>query len=221
MSAISSSSNSAQNKNVDLEGNEIKTDTIDKVTEEITNLSLEEKDPRDVLDITLTSKEGDSFTVTGKQAKISGLIKETMSGDLSATEIPLPSVATEELKLVIEFMKHHNGLDRKADDTVERPLRSKIMAENVKDPWDAEFIDKLGKNPDNADDVVRLAGAANYLQIISLLHLACSKIASLIKGEPIEKMKKILDEEDEEEEKKEETDGNTTVKKEAIEQKTE
>eukprot|EP01003_Olkasia_polycarbonata_P003706 NODE_2499_length_422_cov_49.705094_g2418_i0.p3 GENE.NODE_2499_length_422_cov_49.705094_g2418_i0~~NODE_2499_length_422_cov_49.705094_g2418_i0.p3 ORF type:complete len:59 (-),score=24.53 NODE_2499_length_422_cov_49.705094_g2418_i0:246-395(-) len=35
-------------------------------------------------------------------------------------------------------------------------------------------------------------GAANYMDVKSLLHLGCAKVASLIKGEPLEKIKDIL-----------------------------
>jgi hypothetical protein len=35
--------------------------------------------------------------------------------------------------------------------------------------------------------------AANYMDIKSLLHLGCAKVASLIKGQPLEKIKEILD----------------------------
>lgn len=34
--------------------------------------------------------------------------------------------------------------------------------------------------------------AANYMDIQSLLHLGCAKVASLIKGQPLEKIKDIL-----------------------------
>lgn len=34
--------------------------------------------------------------------------------------------------------------------------------------------------------------AANYMDIKSLLHLGCSKVASLIKGQPLESIKAIL-----------------------------
>jgi hypothetical protein len=47
--------------------------------------------------------------------------------------------------------------------------------------------------------------AANYMDIRSLLHLGCAKVASLIKGQPLEKIKEILDphfKESDQEEKK-------------------
>jgi len=72
---------------------------------------------------------------------------------------------------------------------IEKPLRSKVMKEVVKDEWDAIFIDKIG---DNRQQLYDLILAANYMDVKSLLHLGCAKVASLIKGQPLEKIKEIL-----------------------------
>ena len=54
-----------------------------------------------------------------------------------------------------------------------------------KDSWDADFIDKIGKDRQNLYDLIL---AANYMDIKGLLHLGCAKVASLIKGQPLEKL---------------------------------
>ena len=56
--------------------------------------------------------------------------------------------------------------------------------------WDADYIDKIG---DTRQQLYDLILAANYMDIKSLLHLGCAKVASLIKGQPLEKIKEILD----------------------------
>jgi hypothetical protein len=58
------------------------------------------------------------------------------------------------------------------------------------DKWDAEYIDKIGGDRQQLYDLIL---GANYLDIKSLLHLGCAKVASLIKGQPLEKIKEILD----------------------------
>lgn len=58
------------------------------------------------------------------------------------------------------------------------------------DDRDAEFIDKIGETRQQLYDLIL---AANYMDIKSLLHLGCAKVASLIKGQPLEKIKEILD----------------------------
>jgi len=86
----------------------------------------------------------------------------------------------------VEYMNHHKGIE---PPIIEKPLRSKIMKDVCKDPWDAEFIDKIGENRQQLYDLIL---AANYMDIKSLLHLGCAKVASLIKGQPLEKIKDIL-----------------------------
>lgn len=56
--------------------------------------------------------------------------------------------------------------------------------------WDADYIDKIGETRQQLYDLIL---AANYMDIKSLLHLGCAKVASLIKGQPLEKIKEILD----------------------------
>ena len=66
---------------------------------------------------------------------------------------------------------------------------------------DADFIDRIGQNRQVLYDLIL---AANYMDIKSLLHLGCAKVASFIKGQPLEKIKDILSTGTPSEEKKEE-----------------
>ena len=63
------------------------------------------------------------------------------------------------------------------------------MKDVCKDAFDAEFIDRIGENRQALYDLIL---AANYMDIKGLLHLGCAKVASLIKGQPLEKIKDIL-----------------------------
>lgn len=137
--------------------------------------------------VSLKSGDGKVFEVDRKDAAISGMVKKVLEQDADASEVPLPSVQGSVLAQVVEFMKHHKGGDM---DPPEKPLRSKKMKDVVKDQWDADFIDRIGENLRDLYDIVL---AANYLDIRGLLHLGCAKIASLIKGQPLEKIKDILD----------------------------
>ncbi|KAL8008911.1 putative S-phase kinase-associated protein [Plasmopara halstedii] len=76
----------------------------------------------------------------------------SMDGD--SFEIPLPNVKSPVLSKVIEFCSHHNNNPMRE---IEKPLKSADM-----------------------HDVLILA--ANYMDIKSLLDLACAKVASMIKG---------------------------------------
>jgi len=134
----------------------------------------------------LSSKDSKEFTLDKKFAFISNLVKTSMETDSSASEVPMPGVKGDVLAKVVEYMNHHKGTE---PPIIEKPLRSKIMKDVCKDAWDADFIDKIGENRQQLYDLIL---AANYMDIKSLLHLGCAKVASLIKGQPLEKIKDIL-----------------------------
>ncbi len=134
----------------------------------------------------LQSKDGKAFDVDRKNAFISTLVKTGLDTDASATEIPIPGVKSDILEEVIKYMNHHKGIEPAI---IEKPLRSKVMKDVCKDAWDAKYIDHIG---DNRQQLYDLILAANYMDIKSLLHLGCAKVASLIKGQPLEKIKDIL-----------------------------
>jgi len=136
--------------------------------------------------VKLISKDKKEFTVEKKFAQISTLVKTTLEQDTSATEVPIPGVTSAILAKVIEYMEHHKGTE---PPIIPKPLRSKEMKMVCSDSWDAAYIDKIG---DTRQDLYDLILAANYMDIKSLLHLGCAKVASLIKGQPLEKIKDIL-----------------------------
>lgn len=136
--------------------------------------------------VTLLSADNVKFEVTKKQAILSKLVSATLENDISATEIPVPGAKGVILAHVIEYIKHHNGV---AEAIIEKPLKSKIMKDVCSDKWDAEFIDGIGTDRQTLYDLIL---AANYMDIKCLLHLGCAKVASMIKGQPLEKIKDIL-----------------------------
>jgi len=133
----------------------------------------------------LMSTDGRDFSVKKKNAFISVVVKSATEQDQSVADLPV-QVKGDILALVVEYMNHHGGTE---PPIVEKPLRSKIMKDVVKDPWDAEFVDKIGENRQQLYDLIL---AANYMDIKALLHLGCAKVASLIKGQPLEKIRDIL-----------------------------
>jgi ribosomal protein L12E/L44/L45/RPP1/RPP2 len=134
----------------------------------------------------LVSKDKKEFDVERKHAFVSTLVKTSLDTDSTATEVPIPGVSSAILAEVITYMNHHKGVE---PPIVEKPLRSKVMKDVCKDPFDADFIDRIGENRQALYDLIL---AANYMDIKSLLHLGCAKVASLIKGQPLEKIKDIL-----------------------------
>jgi hypothetical protein len=148
-------------------------------------------------DLKLTSKCGTSISIKKKWAFVSVLVKTSIENDETATEVPLPGVDGPILKLVTKYMQHHEGVE---PPIVESPLKSTVMKEVCQDKWDAEFIDNIGEIRQSLYDLIL---AANYMDIKSLLHLGLAKVASLIKGQPLDKLKDILSTENDDKRKKE------------------
>ena len=87
---------------------------------------------------------------------------------------------------IIEYLVHHKGTEPSLP---EKPLKSNVMKNVCEDPWDAEYIDKVGERRQLLYDLIL---AANYMDIKSLLHLGCAKVATLLKGVPLEKIREVL-----------------------------
>ena len=134
--------------------------------------------------INLVSKDGKVMAVDKKYASISKLIAIALESDQSATDVPV-DVSADVLTLIVNYMNAHRGTEAPI---IEKPLKSKIMKE-VTNSADAAFIDSLTDDKQRLYDLIL---AANYLDIKGLLHLGCAKVASMIKGQPLEKIKEIL-----------------------------
>ena len=106
--------------------------------------------------------------------------------DPSATDLPMPGVHSSILARVVEYMQYHKGVEPPPP---EKPLRSRSMRDVCKDPWDADFMDRIGEQRQLLYDVIL---AANYMDIKTLLNLGCAKVGTIIKGEPLERVKDKL-----------------------------
>jgi hypothetical protein len=143
--------------------------------------------------INLISKEGKSFSITKKQASLSELFSTTLTNDPTETEIELNEISDSILSFIVEFLIHYNG---EKPPMPEKPARSSDMKENTTE-WNANFIDTVSINK---KDLYSLISAANYIHCESLLHLACCKVAAMIKNIPLSEIKKTLDDSDSKEE---------------------
>merc|ERR1712096_364934 len=105
-------------------------------------------------------------------------------------EIEIKKVSGPILALVVEYLKNHDGV---VPAEIAKPIRSVNMVQVVpQHPWDAEFINKQSKKV-----IFQIILAANYMDIKSLLHLGCAKIATMIKGKSPEEIKNILGDDEE------------------------
>ena len=74
----------------------------------------------------------------------------------------------------------------KGKEEIPKPLKDSKL-ENVIEKWDADYILPISK-----EDCVSVINAANYMDIKSLLELASSKVASIIKGKTPEEIRKTF-----------------------------
>merc|ERR1719225_134659 len=133
------------------------------------------------------------FTIDRQSAMMCNLVKSIIEGDSEVKKIEIKKVSQDILQLIVEYLKHHKG---KVPAEIAKPIRSVKMEKIVEDEWDATFINKQPKRT-----IFQIILGANYMDIKSLLHLGCAKIATMIKGKSPEEIKKILSEEDETEQK--------------------
>ena len=136
--------------------------------------------------VILISGDNQQFTVKKSDLKHSKVLSTSFeNNDNSNNEINLKDIDSDILKLIIEYLEHHT------EDTIKEipyPLPTKNL-EEVVSIWDSNFIENVSKSRTN---LYKLITGANYLSIDGLLNLGCAKVASMVKGEPIEKLKDIL-----------------------------
>jgi S-phase kinase-associated protein 1 len=145
-------------------------------------------DPNDSKILKLKSSDNKIYEIDKKSAKLSNLIDTVLKGDSDASEIEIHKVESTILEMIVEYLKHHAG---KSPDELQCPVRSVDMKQICTDQWDAEFIDKHDKKT-----VFEIILAANYMDIKSLLHLGCAKIATEIKKLDQKEIQRIIEEEE-------------------------
>lgn len=140
----------------------------------------------------LTLKSGGqapkTFELDRKSAELSKFVTTILEGDETATSIEIRQVPPETLEHVITYLQHHKG---KEPDPLPCPVRSIHMSQIVSDKWDATWIDAFDKKT-----IFEIILAANYMDIKSLLHLGCAKIATLIKQLDQKEINRIIEEEE-------------------------
>lgn len=135
--------------------------------------------------VVLVSTDGDRFEVDVRVATQSELVKTLLADESDEPqEVPLPNVNSKVLAKVIEFCKHHQDTPMKE---LPKPLPSNDLKDCV-DEWDAEFI-----AVDDRELLFELILATNYMDIKSLLDLACAQVAAMIKGKSPDQLRETFD----------------------------
>jgi len=121
--------------------------------------------------VKLKSKQEEIFEVEAKAAFRSITIKNMIDDTGFQIHVPVPMVDSSTLVKVIEFLKYH----QRAEDE-DTPADAQAT-------WDVNYV--------KVDDetLFNLILAANYLDIKSLLDLACKTVADEIKGKTPEEIR--------------------------------
>ena len=116
------------------------------------------------------------YTIIKKHALSSMHIRRFFERFPQETVMHLTRITHPELfPSIIKYLNHHKGIEHPFWDHFE----FENVRENHNDPWDTNFINDLAKN---VQHVYNLTTDANYLILTPLLHLACVKIASLVRA---------------------------------------
>jgi len=134
--------------------------------------------------VKLKFSEGDIFMVEPEMAYMSVLITGMIADSGTDEEIPLPNVKTAVLSKVLDYCQYHKG---NPADAIQKPLKSRNLMECGISEWDCEYVDI------EQEMIFHIILAANYLDIKSLLDLACAKIASMIKGRTVKEIRAQFD----------------------------
>jgi S-phase kinase-associated protein 1 len=150
---------------------------------------LDDDQDEDNLILTSSDENPRKFEISKKAALMCNLVKSILEGDQNAKNIEIKKVKGDILELIVKYLKHHNG---KKPAEIAKPIRSVKMERIVEDKWDAEFINGMRKKT-----IFQVILGANYMDLPSLLHLGCAKIATLIKGKSPDEIKQILSDDSE------------------------
>lgn len=132
--------------------------------------------------LTLVSGDGHKVQIDAKAAEKSKLLSGLIA-DYDNSDIPLPEVKQDILNKVIQYLTYYKD---KVPKEIPKPLPTATLGDCL-DQWDLDFINSFQLN-----DVFDLINAANYMDIPSLLDLACCKIASVMKGKTAEEIRAMF-----------------------------
>lgn len=114
---------------------------------------------------------------------IIGSCDDLRNNNLLDKIVSIPGVNSTILNKILEWMIYHV---EQPPNKIMKPIKKTDLKDIVCD-WDIQFIDV-----DN-NTLFEIMNAANYMDIIDLLDLACAKLATMVKGKKPEEIREMLD----------------------------
>ena len=134
--------------------------------------------------ILLISSDNHKIEIDLKSAQKSTLLKKKLQEPSKKNpEIQLKTIKYDILKKTVEYLNHYKNKTAKE---IPKPIPSENL-NSFLDDWDLEYINNI-----NLDNTFELMNAASDLGIQSLLDLASSKVASILKNKGIEDIRKMF-----------------------------
>nr|GEZ19874.1 SKP1-like protein 1B [Tanacetum cinerariifolium] len=123
--------------------------------------------------IVLRSSDGETFELEESVALQSMTINHMIEDGCAGSVIPTPNITGKILSKVVEYLNKHGETPKGA---------TKVTAEDLK-AFDAEFVDVDQKI------LFPILLAANYLNIKTLLKLACQAVADMARGKTVQQIR--------------------------------
>ena len=138
--------------------------------------------------VTLISADNHKIKLDLKSAQKSTLLKQKLLDTVgrknkTTLEIQLKDIKYDILKVIVEYLNYYKNRTPKE---IPKPVPSESLSAFL-DDWDFEFINKIG-----LDNIFDLMNAASDLGIPSLLDLASTKVASILKNRGVEDIRNMF-----------------------------
>lgn len=146
--------------------------------------------------VTLVAKDGQKFTLPLEAARKSELVANALGGgdndddgnddqdNNEEREVELVNVMGSCLEKVVEFLKHYNEEPMKE---IPMPLPANSFNECMPQEWYREFASKMDR-----EMIFAILGAANYMNINSLLELTCLRMTFELRGKSEKDVREYL-----------------------------
>ena len=138
--------------------------------------------------IALISEDNHKIELDFKSAQKSKVLKQKLmevknGRNKGIPEIKLKDIKYDILKKIVEYLNYYKN---KTPKEIPKPVPSESLSAFL-DDWDLEFISKI-----DLDSTFELMNAASDLGITSLLDLASTKVASILKNNGIEDIRNMF-----------------------------
>ncbi|KRX17395.1 E3 ubiquitin ligase complex SCF subunit scon-3 [Trichinella nelsoni] len=155
--------------------------------------------------VNVVSGDGKVFEVDIKAIQLSKTVKTMLEGSLCfdgeqniVEAIPLPNVCSAVLEKILLYCEHHKNdvpeevknAKTKEEETNNEEEQTNVNFKEVEEEemseWDSEFLDV------EQSTLLDIILAANYLEIKSLLDIACLSVAKMMKGKSAEEIRRTF-----------------------------